>query len=198
MQRWVSWIEQSESISYGEGMKKNKNVKSDHRIIIRSMIEADIYIIANEHCPPWSTVQEQNKKWKKYYNEHESSIRTVGIVEQDYKILGYGSLLLKSQYPYFSDIPEIHDVWIYKEYREMSLGSRLIRWLEMLAKKKGYKEIGIGVGLYADYGSAQRLYVRLGYVPDGQGITYKYKPTVPGEPYSLDDELILWFKKNIT
>lgn len=79
----------------------------------------------------------------------------------------------------------------------MGLGSQLISWLENLAKEKGYKEIGIGVGLYADYGSAQRLYVRLGYTPDGHRITYKYKPAVPGEPYPLDDDLVLWFKKDL-
>jgi len=30
--------------------------------------------------------------------------------------------------------------------------------------------VGIGVGLYADYGTAQRMYARRGYVPDGHGL----------------------------
>lgn len=177
-------------------MKKNE-AHSNHKIIIRPMHEIDINVIAIDHCPPWSTVQEIKKKWDEYYKEQQSAIRTIGIIEQGSEIVGYGSLLLQSQYPYFSGIPEIHDVWIYKEHRERGFGSRLISWLEALAKEKGYKEIGIGVGLYADYGSAQRLYVRLGYLPDGRGITYKYQPTVPGEPYPLDDDLILWLKKHL-
>ena len=41
----------------------------------------------------------------------------------------------------------------------------------------------IGVGLYNDYGRAQKLYVHLGYVPDGHGVTYAYQSIVPGESY---------------
>lgn len=176
---------------------KNKDSTSNKEAIIRPMHETDIHVISIDHCLSWSSIQETKEKWSRYYRDQQSNIRTVGIVEQGSKILGYGSLLLKSQYPYFAGIPEIHDVWIYKEYRRKGLGSRLISWLEELAKGKGYQKIGIGVGLYADYGSAQRLYTRLGYIPDGQGITYEYQPTVPGKPYLLDDELILWLKKDL-
>ncbi len=61
--------------------------------------------------------------------------------------------------------------------------------------------VGIGVGLYAGedggYGAAQRLYVKRGYIPDGKGVTYNYHPTTPGNNYSLDDDLILWFTKKL-
>ncbi len=61
--------------------------------------------------------------------------------------------------------------------------------------------VGIGVGLYAGedggYGAAQRLYVNRGYIPDGKGITYNYKPAKPGVSYTLDDDLILWFIKKL-
>lgn len=43
------------------------------------------------------------------------------------------------------------------------------------AEKAGFKrsnKIGIGVGLYRDYGSAQRLYVKRGYTPDGKVIKW--------------------------
>lgn len=169
----------------------------DTEIIIRSMCATDVDIIAIDHCPSWSTPQETKDRWSKYYREQQEGIRTVGVVEQGKEILGYGSLFLKSEYPHFSNIPEINDVWIYEEYRSRGLGTRLIRWLEEVAKEKGYKEIGIGFGLYADYGSAQKLYFRLGYVPDGHGVTYKYQATIPGESYLLDDELILWLKKDL-
>jgi hypothetical protein len=58
----------------------------------------------------------------------------------------------------------------------------------------GKKQVVIRIS-HADYGSAQRLYVRLGYLPDGRGVTYNYQPTVAGQSYPLDDELILWLKK---
>ena len=61
--------------------------------------------------------------------------------------------------------------------------------------------VGIGVGLYAGedggYGAAQRLYIKRGYIPDGQGVTYNYEPTMPGNSYPLDDDLVLWFLKRL-
>jgi GNAT superfamily N-acetyltransferase len=177
---------------------KYKKGSPDDGINIRPMSESDIAMIAIDHCPPWSTVQETKERWSKYYHEQQENIRTVGVIEQGQEILGYGSLFLKSSYPHFSNVPEINDVWIYEEYRSRGLGTKLINWLEELAKKKGYKEIGIGFGLYADYGAAQKLYFRLGYAPDGHGVTYKYQPTIPGESYPLDDELILWLKKDLS
>lgn len=41
--------------------------------------------------------------------------------------------------------------------------------------------IGIGFGLYADYGTAQRMYIKRGFVPDGRGIMYNDMPVV-GKP----------------
>ena len=62
--------------------------------------------------------------------------------------------------------------------------------------------IGIGVGPYAGedggYGSAQRLYIKRGYIPDGKGVTYNYESTIPGNSYPLDDDLVLWFTKRLS
>lgn len=147
---------------------------------------------------PWSTPKEITERWQKYYDEQQNSIRTVAVLVKENQILGYGSLLLQSEYPHFANIPEICDVWIHDEHRRRGLGKKLITWLEQLAQKQGYSEIGIGVGLYADYGPAQQLYFHLGFVPDGHGITYKCQPTKPGASYPLDDDLILWLKKPIS
>lgn len=58
--------------------------------------------------------------------------------------------------------------------------------------------VGIGVGLYTDYGASQRFYVKRGYIPDGRGATYKYNAVMPGENYPLDDDLIVWFTKTLS
>jgi hypothetical protein len=69
--------------------------------------------------------------------------------------------------------------------------------LEDLARQRGCRQIGLGVGLYADYGAAQRLYLKLGYVLDGRGITYKYLPARGGETFRIDDDLLLWLVKSL-
>ena len=165
---------------------------------IRPMNAADIKVLVRDYSFPWSTSEEVNKRWQKYYDEQQNEIRTVAVLARGDEILGYGSLLLRSKYPHFANTPEICDVWIHDKHRRCGLGKKLITWLEQLAQKKGYSEIGIGVGLYADYGPAQQLYFQLGFVPDGHGITYKCQPTTPGTSYPLDDDLILWLKKPIS
>ena len=57
--------------------------------------------------------------------------------------------------------------------------------------------MGIGVGLSRDYGAAQRLYIKRGYVPDGRGVTYNYLPVMAGSKVLVDDDLVLWFTKKL-
>lgn len=166
--------------------------------IIRVMGKNDIDALVNQFCFPWSTKQATTEKWVRYWCEHQEKIRTVYLLENKTQLIGYASLLHISEYRNFKrEIPEINDVWVAEGWRNKGLGTMLIRHLENSARKMNYQHVGIGVGLYADYGAAQKLYVHLGYSPDGFGITYKYQPTVPGESYPLDDELILWLKKDL-
>jgi hypothetical protein len=58
--------------------------------------------------------------------------------------------------------------------------------------------VGIGFGLTADYGDAQKLYIKRGYIPDGLGITSHCKPVSWGESVHVDDDLVLWFRKKLT
>jgi GNAT superfamily N-acetyltransferase len=153
----------------------------------------DIEPVAHRYCFPQRSLEERVATWKRTYAEQEEGIRTVALLDQSGEILGYGSLLRRSEY--FRDIPEVHDLWIDEGHRGQGLGSRLIGWLEELAVREGYTAIGIGVGLYRDYGEAQKLYFRLGYCPDGTGITYKNTSVTPGESYPVDDDLILWLRK---
>ena len=57
---------------------------------------------------------------------------------------------------------------------------------------------GIGVGMTADYGAAQRLYVRRGYVPDGRGLMTGGRPVAFGESVPVDDDLVLYFTRELT
>jgi GNAT superfamily N-acetyltransferase len=155
----------------------------------------DIEDLVKNFTFPWDTPEKTREKWGQYFDGHQKKSRTVAIVKFHNKIAGYGSLIYQSECPFFVNIPEIGDVWIDESHRGMGCGTALIQWLEAHAKKLGYNEIGIGVGLYADYGNAQKLYVKLGYTPDGNGVTYQCKKTVPGNSYPLDDDLILWLKK---
>ena len=157
---------------------------------IRAMCEADLAELIDLFTFPWSSKEETTHKWRRYFEEQNKGLRTVWLVVENGHLKGYGSLLHNAH------LPEIHDIWIDEKHRCRGLGSMLIHGLEDLARQK-HKEICIGVGLYKDYGSAQRLYVQLGYVPNGQGITYRGTPVKPGEIYPVDDDLILWLVKKL-
>jgi hypothetical protein len=51
------------------------------------------------------------------------------------------------------------------------------------------------VGLYADYGPAQILYARRGYVPDGRGVWYAGRQVQPMESVILDDDTVMYLTK---
>ena len=53
------------------------------------------------------------------------------------------------------------------------------------------------VGLHNGYGSAQRMYVKRGYVPDGSGVWYGNKVCEQYENCCNDDDLVLYFSKKL-
>lgn len=177
--------------------KAEKMATSD--IHIRFMKSQDVELLAHAFLFPWTSLSKSLEKWQRYHQEQEENLRAVCLVENKETIIGHGSLLWLSAYPNFRDqgIPEINDVWISEGERCKGAGTLLLAHLASTAKEKGYAQVGLGVGLYQDYGSAQKLYWKLGYKPDGHGITYKCLPVIPGQAYPVDDDLILWMTKSL-
>lgn len=112
---------------------------------------------------------------------------------------GCGHLLKKSPYDHFRNqrIPEVNDLVVFPPYRRRGVGQALIHALEQLSRDLGYQTVGLGVGLYKDYGSAQRLYARLGYIPDGHGICAGGEPIDAGSHAVVDDELLMYWTKKL-
>jgi ribosomal protein S18 acetylase RimI-like enzyme len=112
------------------------------------------------------------------------------------KIAGFVNIKWKSDYPPFAEegIPEINDLRVLPEFRRRRIATALMDEVEKRIFKRS-KIAGIGVGLYADYGPAQRMYVLRGYVPDGRGISYNNHPVNPGRDVFVDDDLLLYFVK---
>jgi hypothetical protein len=72
------------------------------------------------------------------------------------------------------------------------LGSKLMDAAEEIASKYA-DTVCLGVGLHSGYGSAQRMYHKRGYMPDGKGVWYKDRIAEPYETYCNDDNLNLYF-----
>jgi GNAT superfamily N-acetyltransferase len=137
--------------------------------------------------------------WIEYLSDQRSDRRIVLIGHDDRSIVSYGTLLWQSAYEPFrsAGIPEINNLVVAQHARRRGIGTQMIQELERRAVYRGVKMIGIGVGLYADYGPAQKLYAKLGYQPDGHGVTYENKPVPGGQAVRLDDSLVLWLQKGM-
>ncbi|HAT8180109.1 TPA: GNAT family N-acetyltransferase [Legionella pneumophila] len=169
-------------------------------IIIKVLALSDIPVLVDAF---------QKANWQKpaslfeaYYQEQQKSLRVVWLAYSREQIAGYVTLKWISQYQLFAhqEIPEIMDLNVLPSFRKQGVGTALLQAAEEKAASES-DVVGIGVGLYGGhdggYGQAQRLYVNRGYIPDGLGVTYGYKPTVPGQVYPLDDDFILWFTKKL-
>lgn len=120
----------------------------------------------------------------------------VALEQRQY--LGHCKLVWRSDYAGFREagIPEIQDLNVRPDKRRRGIGSALLDEAEKRIAERA-DVAGIGFGLYADYGAAQRLYVKRGYVPDGRGAHYSGQAVFAGESYRVDDDLALYLVKRL-
>jgi len=140
-----------------------------------------------------------SKRWNRYLTEQSQGLREVLLADAGKAIVAYGSLAWVSQNPSFrkAGIPEIQDLVVAEGCRKRGIATRIIRALEERVHAAGHSQVGIGVGLYRDYGAAQRLYSRLGYVLDGAGVSYKNSTVEPGSQVTVDDDLVIWMLRDL-
>lgn len=94
-------------------------------------------------------------------------------------------------------IPLIHYIEVFQPFRRQSIASRLMEVAEDLIATRATK-VGITVGLTEEYGGAQRLYAKRGYLPDGRGACQAHCPLRHGELVTMDHDLIIWLTKDLT
>lgn len=92
--------------------------------------------------------------------------------------------------------PEIVDFGVLEKYRRLGIGNVLMDVAEEIAATYA-GVVCIGVGLHSGYGSAQRMYVKRGYIPDGSGVWFRDKVCTPYEECVNDDDLVLYLSKKL-
>lgn len=138
-------------------------------------------------------------QYETYLREQAAGYRSVIVAREEGRFAGYVTVVWDSLYPEFRTIgaPEIVDLNVLPDFRRRGLGMKLMEEAEKLAGERGFQKIGLGVGLLADYGSAQRLYYRLGYMPDGRGLHTGNRPAQYGEMVEAGDNLVLYLSKTL-
>jgi len=179
---------------------KDISLKQPDKLWIRPLEQRDIEeIVQAFKSIGWD---KPSTVFEGYLKEAYTQERFNWVAFYDSQFSGYVTLNIQSHYLDFrtKNIPEIMDLNVLPAFRNQGIGSALLDKAESAAANLS-NVVGIGVGLYGGedggYGPAQRIYVKRGYIPDGNGVTYNYQRTIPGNSYALDDDLILWFTKSL-
>ena len=169
---------------------------SDHEILIRDMCHADAQIITDEEIAQgWDA--EVGKYEMRLRHQSEGKSRSL-VAEYHGNVAGYINVYPAAQWGAFGGrgYPEIVDFGVLEKYRRRGIGSRLMDIAEQIATEYA-DTVYLGVGLHSGYGSAQRLYVKRGYIPDGTGVWYRDKLCEQYAPCRNDDDLVLYLSKKL-
>ena len=165
-------------------------------VTIRPMKESDIkaFPIAFEQ-QGW---QKSIQLFEKYYNQQLNKEIEVIVAELDNKVAGYVILKPRASLgPFkFMNLPEIVDLNVLIKYQSNGIGQKIMDVAEDLAKEKS-SAVSLAVGLHYGYGSAQRMYIKRGYIPDGSGVWYEGKQLEQYTDCNNDDDLVLYLLKKL-
>lgn len=166
------------------------------QILIRPMNENDpIYFSAEECAQGWhSSPDKLNERI-----QHEREGRCITFVAELNGVgVGYVSLYSSPANGPFAgqNIPEIVDFNVLMKFQRQGIGTKLMDACEEAAAMI-CDRVCLGVGLHAGYGSAQRMYVKRGYIPDGSGVWYGNQVCEPYTSCENDDNLVLYMSKEL-
>ena len=137
-------------------------------------------------------------QYLRYFQYQQNGERDIILAEWAGEFAGYLTIQWISNYESFRSqgIPEVVDLNVIKKFQRRGIASAMMDEAELrMSKRSDYA--GIGVGMPPDYGAAQVMYVKRGYVPDGKGLVYHGKSAIYGMKLEVDDDLVLHLIKDL-
>jgi GNAT superfamily N-acetyltransferase len=165
-------------------------------IVVRLILPSDPTLLSAAFTAQgWNKPVEQ---YERYWHESEQGSRVVLVMEWDGVFAGYVTILWQSDYEGFKSqsIPEIVDFNVLRAFQRQGVGTVLMDEAERRIGERS-PIAGLGVGLTPDYGPAQVLYVKRGYVPDGTGIYHNGQLLKHGGLATVDDDLVMYLTKQL-
>lgn len=166
----------------------------ENGIVIRDLQQADAQVITDgEIAQGWdATVDKYEMRLR-----HQAEGRAITLAaEWRGDVAGYVNVYPDSPWGAFAGrgYAEIVDFGVLEKYRRNGIGGKLMDVAEQIAFS--YSDVVyLGVGLHSGYGSAQRMYAKRGYIPDGSGVWYRDRICEPYAGCRNDDDLVLYLSK---
>lgn len=113
-------------------------------------------------------------------------------------VAGYVFLYYKCRWGALANcgVPGVVDLTVFEKYRQKGIATNLMNVAEDIAKRHSNK-VYLEVCLSSEYGPAQRLYVKRGYIPDGKGVYYESSVCETDAICKNNDELTLCLIKEL-
>lgn len=168
----------------------------DNGVRIRNLEPYDIPILTREEQLQGYHVTSDKYEMRL---QDQSEGRSVSLVaEYEGKPVGYINIYPDSSRGPFGGkgMPELVDFGVLKKYRNNGIGTLLMDIAEKIAGEFS-DTVYLGVGLHSGYGSAQRMYIKRGYLPDGSGVWYEEHICEPYTNCCNNDDLILYLSKKL-
>lgn len=169
---------------------------SNGHIIVRNMEYGDAQMITDAEIEQgWHATIE---KYKKRLEDQKLGKSVSLVAEYSGKPVGYINIYHDNTLGALGGkgYPEIVDFSVLEKYRNHGIGTALMDVAEQIAATYA-DTVYLGVGLHSGYGSAQRMYAKRGYIPDGSGVWYKDKVCIPYGDCKNDDDLVLYLYKKL-
>ena len=144
-------------------------------------------------------VSEGEAEARSYLADHAEPDGASLIATGSSEVIGYLAIVWESDYAGFRSrgISLVHQIAVAGPFLRQGVATLLMDAGEQLARDRGIATLGITVGLFDEYGPAQRLYGRRGYIPDGRGACLGQRPLSKGMQVTIDDDLIIWLTKDL-
>lgn len=165
-------------------------------LFIRQMMFTDIDSLSRSFVRQgWSS---RSAILKSYFDEQSAGERLVLVAVLGETVAGYITLLPMAKHgPFAGNYPELADFNVFEDFQEQGIGTALLERAEQETRR--YSDVvTLGVGLHKGYGSAQRLYIKRGYIPDGSGVWFLNQPLEMYANCKNSDDLVLYLSKKIT
>ncbi len=168
----------------------------DENLLIRTILFEDAQIICDEEIAQgWEQTVD---KYINRINDFKNGKCISLIAEYKGVVAGYINIYPNSTWGAFAykGYSEIVDFGVLEKFRKNGIGTKLMDIAEKIAAE--YSDtVYLGVGLHSGYGSAQRMYVKRGYIPDGSGAWYNDNIAVPYKEYCNNDDFIICLSKKL-